>query len=74
MDNTKSKLKNNLHSFGMGLCFSILAFGVVNLFILKINVWQWILLELIMGISEGFCKFVKRNLGLIDDTDKAESQ
>ena len=68
-----AKLKRDLHSFGMGVCFSLLAFGVVNFFILKVSIWQWILLEIIMGMSEGFCNFVKRNLGLIDETDKAES-
>jgi len=33
-----AKLKRDIHSFGMGVCFSLLAFGVVNFFILKVIV------------------------------------
>ena len=68
-----AKLKKDIHSFGMGVCFSVLAFSVVNLLVMKVAIWQWILLEIIMGMSEGFCNFVKRKFGLIEDTDKAES-
>ena len=58
-----SERKKKIHSFLIGVSFSLCAWFIVNLFLLKVTIFQWIIIEIIM---EYFCKFVKEYSGIVE--------
>lgn len=61
-----SERKKKIHSFLIGVSFSLCAWFIVNLFLLKVTIFQWIIIEIIMGFMEYFCKFVKEYSGIVE--------
>ena len=51
--------KTRIDNVLISIIFSLLAWTIVNIFIVNIHFIGWIFIEIIIGICEYFCKFVK---------------
>ena len=62
-------ITKKLHSFTLTIAFSLLAWIIVNTFIVNINIFQFIIIEVFMAFMEIFSTFVKVKTGLEEDTE-----
>ena len=58
-----------LHSFMLTVAFSLIAWFIVNIFIIEISIYQFIIIEVFMAFMEIFSTFVKVKTGLEEDSD-----
>ena len=58
---------DKFNSFIISLLFSIIAFGLINIFILRLSITDFIIIEIIMAILQIFSNFVKVKAGLLKD-------
>jgi hypothetical protein len=56
--------QKKIHSFFIGISFSIVAWLLVDNLLVEIALWKWVLIELGLGMMEYFCNFVKQSLGV----------
>ena len=51
------------------VAFSLIAWFIVNIFIIEISIYQFIIIEVFMAFMEIFSTFVKVKTGLEEDSD-----
>jgi hypothetical protein len=56
--------QKKIHSFLIGLSFSLVAWLLVDNLLIHIALWKWVIIEIGLGIMEYFCNFVKQSLGV----------
>jgi hypothetical protein len=74
-------MDKRMHSIAISILLSALAWTLVDAFLIAITFWQFVIIEIIIGIGEVFSTFVKRKFGLLNpediaylDKDKDKSQ
>ena len=56
--------KRIIHRFILGVSFSLILWSLVDNFLITIPIWKWIIIEILFGIWDYLCTFVKLSLGL----------
>jgi len=64
-------ITKRLHSFMLTIGFSLIAWLIVNTFIININIFQFIIIEIFMTFMEIFSTFVKVKTGLEEDSESS---
>ena len=60
----KSKTFYHVNTVVLGILFSLLAYTIINIFIIKMSIIQYFIIEFLLGILEYFCKFTKVKMGI----------
>jgi hypothetical protein len=59
-----SNFEREVHKLIISLCFSLVTWTIVNLFIVDISFWKFLIVELLLFISWKFSIFTTRKMKL----------
>ena len=65
-------MEKKIHSIAISILLSAVAWTVVDAFLIAITFWQFVIIEIIIGIGELFSIFVKKKFGLLNTEDIKE--
>lgn len=58
-------ISKKFHNIIISILFSVLVWLLVNNYLVKMHLYEFICIEIIIGFSQIFCIFVKEKLGII---------
>lgn len=64
-------MERKIHNIALSILFSALVWILVDNFLIAITFWQFVIIEIIIGIGEVFSNFVKKKFGLLNPEDIA---
>ena len=59
-----TKASKRMHSFLLSVCFSIIVWFIITKFLIPIELWQFIIIEIAIAIGSIFSTFVKEKAGV----------
>lgn len=62
-------MEKRLHSITISILMSLIVWTFVNFCLIAISWWHFIIIEVVIGISELFSIFVKKKFGLLNPED-----
>jgi hypothetical protein len=64
-------MEKRIHNIALSILFSALVWTIVDTFLIAIAFWQFVIIEIIIGIGEVFSNFVRKKFGLLNPEDIA---
>ena len=64
-------MERKIHNIALSILFSALAWSFVDAFLIAITFWQFVIIEIVIGIGEVFSIFVKKKFNLINPEEEA---
>jgi hypothetical protein len=62
-------MEKRIHNIALSILFSLLVWTIIDIFLIAITFWQFIIIQIAIGIGEVFSTFVKRKFGLFNPKD-----
>ncbi len=64
----------SVHRILISISMSVILWGLINAFLVKISIWHFIIIEICIGIGEIFSTFIKGELGILPPANQDQEE